>query len=160
MNKYITVQYSKYSIYFDTHSELVCFCRSIFSDPYIISIRYYFINCIKCNITYIGESKRTALIRLTEHLRKIKYFKNNKNKKDINVLLENSNDSVHLYKHFMSDDHNIEDHFRFQIFMSDIIEYRLRLETDLMYIFDTVYPNGLNKSTSKKNLFMHSYKNP
>ena len=44
--------------------------------------------------------------------------------------------------------------------MSDIIEYRLRLETDLMYIFDTVYPNGLNKSTSKKNLFMHSYKNP
>jgi hypothetical protein len=35
MNKYITVQYSKYSIYFDTHSELVCFCRSIFSDPCI-----------------------------------------------------------------------------------------------------------------------------
>ena len=37
----------------------------------------YFINCIKCNITYIGESKRTALIRLTEHLRKIKNFLEN-----------------------------------------------------------------------------------
>ena len=38
--------------------------------------------------------------------------------------------------------------------MSNFNNNRLRMETDLMYIFNTIYPSGLNKKTCN---FMNEY---
>ena len=107
----------------------------------------YFLYCTKCNKIYIGESKRTAQKRINEHIQNIKFlikYKSNIDK--INKKIENSGDSIHLYNHFALN-HSLDD-FRFQIFISNINNYRLRLETDLIYIFNSIYPHGLNSKTS------------
>lgn len=89
-------------------------------------------------------SKRSFKTRFSEHLYRIKYLseyfsdptKREKfNKNNVNCFL--------LYNHFAFN-HNLESDLRFQIFSTNIINFRLRLETDLMYLLNTIHPNGLN----------------
>ncbi len=40
--------------------------------------------------------------------------------------------------------HNIEKDFSFQVFISNCKYYRHRLESDLIIMFNTLKPNGLN----------------
>ena len=69
------------------------------------------------------------------------------------------NDSYILYKHFIFN-HNINLDFKFQVFVKDFIFYRNRLETDLMIIFDTIYPNGLNTMNSYNLKSIENYSAP
>jgi len=108
----------------------------------------YLISCIKCNKFYIGETSRPIKNRIYEHLTKIKYaIKNKSNNLLYKNFIKNNLSSSLIYSHFASN-HSIESDFKFQIFLKDIIFYRLRLETDLILIFDTLSPNGLNMSIS------------
>ena len=104
----------------------------------------YFIHCLKCKMSYIGQSGRSALIRINEHINKIIKYKNN------SFIKENNNyrDSEILYNHFRDSQHDLNKHFKFQIICHNVVNYRLRLETDLIYIFNSVYPNGLNTQSS------------
>ena len=112
----------------------------------------YAIHCLKCNKSYIGQTGRSAEARISEHINKIIKYKKNKN------ILENENiDSLILYNHFKNDDHEIKEHFRFQVLCKDILNYRIRLETDLMYIFNTIFPNGLNNLTLDFNNNFETY---
>ena len=95
----------------------------------------YIITCIKCNKQYIGETGRSIKTRLKEHLYLIT--------KNSNNSVNNNHKSKYLYNHF-SNNHNILTDFKFQIFISNIKHYRNRLESDLIQLFDTIYPNGLN----------------
>ena len=44
--------------------------------------------------------------------------------------------------------HLLENDFSFQVYISNCIFFRLRLETDLIHIFNTIHPNGLNSCIS------------
>ena len=120
----------------------------------------YFISCIKCNKFYIGETSRTITKRMTEHLNKIRYAINKSNDP---ICLENfllkCNDSYLLYKHFVFN-HNINLDFKFQIFTKNFVFYRNRLETDLMTVFNTFYPNGLNTISSTRINSLENYSIP
>ena len=108
---------------------------------------------MKCKKSYIGESSRSALIRLKEHIYKILLYK----KKHIILKDSNYNDSEILYNHFKDSEHDLNLHFRFQIICHDIVNYRNRLETDLIYIFNTKSPSGLNTQTIFKNFYFEPY---
>jgi len=100
----------------------------------------YAIHCSKCEKSYIGQSSRTALVRISEHIAKIKKIKKTKD----SIEHQKINATTILYNHFKHDDHNLEDHFKFQVLFVNIYNYRIRLETDFMYILNTIHPSGLN----------------
>ena len=108
----------------------------------------YIINCKKCNLFYVGETSRAFKTRFSEHLYRINYLK--KSLDDLHKIDKFNSNNVNcklLYEHFSSD-HNLEEDLRFQIFASNIIEFRKRLETDLMYVLNTLHPSGLNSASS------------
>ena len=108
----------------------------------------YIINCKKCNLFYAGETSRAFKTRFSEHLYRINYLK--KSLDDLHKIDKFNSNNVNcklLYEHFSSD-HNLEEDLRFQIFASNIIEFRKRLETDLMYVLNTLHPSGLNSASS------------
>ena len=114
----------------------------------------YAIHCLKCSKSYIGQSSRSSLTRISEHIKKIiKYKKTNTE----NINIDGDLNSVYLYNHFKKNDHNFKEHFRFQILYKDIINYRIRLETDFIYIFNTMYPEGLNSNTPDHNNIFETY---
>jgi hypothetical protein len=113
----------------------------------------YAIHCIKCKKSYIGESSRTALIRLNEHIKKITYYKTHTETKES----KDYKDSQILYDHFKHSDHSLNNDFRFQIICENIKNFRNRLETDLIYIFNTEHPNGLNTQTKFKKDYFQTY---
>ena len=100
----------------------------------------YAIHCSKCEKSYIGQSSRTALVRISEHIAKIKKIKKTKD----SIEHQKINATTILYNHFKHDDHNLEDHFKFQVLFVNIYNYKIRLETDFMYILNTIHPSGLN----------------
>ena len=119
----------------------------------------YFIKCNKCNLYYIGETSRQISIRIQEHLYKINYcikLKNIQDKSKLKNFFENCNKSVALYKHFMIN-HNLQEDFSFQVFISNCKYFRLRLETDLILIFNTCIPQGLNSILSNNLESLNSY---
>ena len=120
----------------------------------------YFISCIKCNKFYIGETGRSISKRLNEHLNKIRYAIK---KSNCPILLENflknSKDCYILYKHFVFN-HNVNQDFKFQVFTKNFIYFRNRLETDLMTIFNTYHPNGLNSIASNTLYSLENYPIP
>lgn len=104
----------------------------------------YIISCTKCSKFYVGQTSRSIKVRIKEHLYKIKYF--------INLFLINCNfeeklmshkDTEILYRHFASD-HNLDQDFKFQVFSTNFVSYRHRLENDLILILNTRSPFGLN----------------
>jgi hypothetical protein len=117
----------------------------------------YIITCTKCNVQYIGETGRKINLRLSEHIQRINYcIKYSENTLKMQNFLKNNTKSYILYKHF-SKNHNLESDFRFQIFINNCIVFRLRLETDLMHLFNTVFPSGLNHSPSNNISSLVSY---
>ena len=113
----------------------------------------YAIHCLKCKKSYIGESSRTAVIRINEHIKKIVKYKKNKN----SIEPDNYKGSEILYNHFKDSEHILDIHFKFQIISENITNYRNRLETDLMYIFNTVSPYGLNTQSSDYSPYFETY---
>ena len=112
----------------------------------------YIIKCNKCSKFYVGQTSRTAKVRLKEHLYKIKYFtKVSNNESLFEDKMSSSKDSEILYRHFAFE-HNLETDFSFQVFATNVIYYRLRLENDLILILNTRTPLGLN-TNSDLNLF-------
>ena len=86
----------------------------------------YAIHCIKCLKSYIGQSSRSALVRISEHINRIKKIKKT------NIIIENelNNDSTILYNHLKNSDHDLDTHFKFLHLSTNIFNYRERLETD------------------------------
>ena len=120
----------------------------------------YFISCLKFNVFYIGQTKRNIYIRIREHLSLINSAIKLKNI-DINGFNNRFIDCSHfqsryIYKHFASD-HILERDFKFQIFASDIFDHRIRLENDLIRLFNTKFPNGLNDKVSNYIKSLDSY---
>ena len=113
----------------------------------------YAIHCLKCKKSYIGQSGRSAFIRIKEHLYKIKKYK----KCSTSSESVNYKESEILYNHFKDSDHDLNLHFKFQVICKDIFNYRIRLETDLIYIFNTLSPFGLNTQSADYITCFESY---
>ena len=71
-------------------------------------------------------------------------------------FFDNNTDSFFIYKHFSSN-HDIDLDFCFQIFIKDLFHFRERLESDLIYILDSLYPNGLNSKNNYKLKSLNNY---
>ena len=54
-------------------------------------------------------------------------------------------------------DHNLQEDFSFQVYISKCKYYRLRLESDLIIMFNTLKPNGLNSILSNNLISLNSY---
>ena len=74
-----------------------------------------------------------------------------------NEYLNKFNDQKILYNHFSSN-HKLSHDLSFQVFISNIHSYRERLESDLIYIFNTCHPNGLNSKISERQSSLETYK--
>ena len=92
----------------------------------------YIIICKKCNVFYIGESKRKVKDRLNEHIRNIKNFKINLNESLINIA-----NKTEVAIHFNERGHDLESDLKFCIFECNINfdPYRKSIETDLINMF-------------------------
>jgi hypothetical protein len=88
----------------------------------------YIITCKRCKIQYVGEADNIKN-RMTTHISQIE------NNIDQDVAL-----------HFNKPDHDKTRDFSFQIFITNIINYRLRLEKDLIKILRTREPDGINEN--------------
>lgn len=92
----------------------------------------YLINCKKCGVQYVGETKRNLNIRMNEHIRSV-------NKKFPNTR---------LVEHYNTTNHSIDD-MKFQIldsFDNLNIEKQTRTDKELFWIklLNTAFPYGLN----------------
>ena len=118
----------------------------------------YIINCMKCNVFYIGESKRATKDRIREHLNNIKKLRLAKEKDIIDVLI-NENKWSEVAKHFNLSEHNLDDHFKFYVFDSNVIndECRFSIETDLINIFKELNLNILNDVNKQPSVYNTKY---
>ena len=128
----------------------------------------YFLFCKKCEMYYVGETGRTISKRITEHLYKINYLKKIVNNKNISVIakkilynnfLDKCGESSLIYSHSLNN-HDLNKDLRFQVFVNNFIFFRLRLETDLILLFKTMTPGGLNSIKSFDLKSLESYLNP
>ena len=105
----------------------------------------YIIKYKKCNLFYIGESYRSAKIRILEHLKSIKKFKDNLGKSLCNYY-KCSEVSIH----FNIIGHKIED-FYFYLFKSNLNSDLIRksTETDLINFFLKFHIPIINKKIPK-----------
>ena len=117
---------------------------------------------------YIGETGRTICKRITEHLYKINYLRKIVNNKNIsltakkilyNNFLEKCGESSLIYSHFLYN-HDLNNDFRFQVFVTNFLFFCLRLETDFILLFKTMTPHGLNSIKSFNLRSLESYVNP
>lgn len=117
---------------------------------------------------YVGVTGRAVNFRLKEHLYKINYLKriaNNKNISDLakrillKKFLDKCGESSLVYSHFLFN-HDLEKDFKFQVFVNNVKIFLLRMETDLMFIFNTMSPFGLNSSKSYKLKSLDLYERP
>ena len=102
----------------------------------------YIIQCKKCNHFYIGEISKTVKTRIQQHIRDIKFFKNN-----INQSLSNFNSKSPVAIHFALNNHNLEKDFCFFVYNENLLEDKTRksIEADLIHIFKKLEINILNK---------------
>ena len=107
----------------------------------------YIISCNKCNIHYIGESKRKAKDRFAEHLKNILNFKYNI-KNSIMNFSRKSEVAIHFncFKHILNED------LDFYIINNNLLDdlKRRSKETDLMHILKIFKINILNKKIPDK----------
>ena len=119
----------------------------------------YIIQCTKHNVFYVGQTSRRINIRILEHLNKIrKYIKSKSNNEA--YLVESDKDQTYLYNHFSDTSHNLDFDFRFQVFVTNFNFFRLRMETDLIHIFNSQHPNGLNTCTNQNLQLLSNYPTP
>ena len=64
-----------------------------------------------------------------------------------------------LYHHF-AHEHDLDVDLCFQIFVSNFTDFRKRLETDLIYVLNTIQPTGLNTSLSFLRNCIENYQKP
>ena len=90
----------------------------------------YIIICLKCNVFYVGETKRTIKLRIGEHLRGILNYKKKLDKSIIN--LANISETA---LHFNSHGHHSGD-LAFVVFRDELFEdeHRFSVETDIINI--------------------------
>ena len=119
----------------------------------------YIIQCTRHNIFYIGQTSRMINIRIVEHLRKIRKYKKSRSNNDF-YLTDSDKDQTYLYNHFSDPNHNLDLDFKFQVFVSNFSFHRLRMETDLIYLFNTQYPKGLNTCTNQNLQQLTTYPTP
>ncbi len=173
LNSYLVSKFKnlvKEGCYMKCNNHLCAICKYAITDRTIFNFKgleltlpthsncsstniIYTIHYIKCSKSYIGQSSRTSLARISEHIRKIKKYKKSNNENNNNQDLN----SIYLYNHFKENNHDLKEHFKFQILCTNIINYRIRLETDLIYIFNTIYPEGLNSITPDYNNIFETY---
>ena len=116
----------------------------------------YLIACHDCNKYYIGESKRKACLRLSEHLKNILIFKNN-----IKNAVMNFNKQSEIAIHYNCSKHILNKNLTFYILDSNLSIDCIRRskETDLMHVFKALKINILNKKIPDKkyirNLFFY-----
>jgi hypothetical protein len=122
-----------------------------------IGINYILI-CKKCKYYYIGESIRSVKVRISEHLNDINNYKNCKATNLVNTIIDDDKWS-NVAKHFNENDHDIEEHFRFCIFDSNVIndECRLSIETDLINIFKSFKLKILNDKNKQPSIYTLKY---
>jgi hypothetical protein len=118
----------------------------------------YILICNKCKCYYIGESFRTVKERISEHLNDINNYKISKTTDIINTIIDDDNWS-NVAKHFNEKDHNIDEHFKFCIFDSNVIndECRLSIETDLINIFKSFNLKILNDKNKQPSIYTIKY---
>jgi len=118
----------------------------------------YILICKKCKSYYIGESLRTVKQRISEHINDIDKYKTSKETDIINTII-NDNNWSNVAKHFNNNDHNFDEHFRFCIFDSNVIneECRLSIETDLINIFKTFKLDILNDEKKQPSIYSIKY---
>ena len=118
----------------------------------------YILICNKCKCYYIGESFRTVKERISEHLNDINNYKISKTTDIINTIIDDDKWS-NVAKHFNEKDHNIDEHFKFCIFDSNVIndECRLSIETDLINIFKSFNLKILNDKNKQPSIYTIKY---
>ena len=101
----------------------------------------YIIACKRCNKYYIGETKRTAFKRFSEHLKNIRSFRSNIDKSLINY--EKCNETT---IHFNCTKHVLNEDLQFFILVNSLSNDIIRRskETDLINYFKTLKINILN----------------
>jgi hypothetical protein len=116
------------------------------SDCHSLGI-IYIIACNCCNKYYIGESKRSANTRFTEHLKNILNFKHNMKNSIMNFAKKSE-----VATHFNCSRHNIGNNLEFYILNSNILDDSVRKskETDLMHFLKLLKINILNKKIPDK----------
>ena len=102
----------------------------------------YIIYCSKCNFYYIGESSKSARVRITQHIYTINNFS-----KYLDKSLGNFDQRSPVAAHFAESGHILENHFSFFIFQKDIIDNDIRKskEADLINLFVNLEQSLLNK---------------
>ena len=95
--------------------------------------------CVKCNVFYIGQTKRKFRTRFYEHVDKICKFD-----------IYNSNSEVSL--HFNSVFHNLNTDLKYLIFKTNVVdlEKRLSIELDLIHLFLNLKLNLLNEKIANQ----------
>lgn len=119
------------------------FILPIFSNSNCLSTDIiYIIICEKCKLYYIGESSKTARIRLSQHINTIKNFH-----KNLDVSLSNFDNLSPVACHFAEPGHILENHFRFLIYKKDIVDDTTRksVECDLINLFINLNEKLINK---------------
>ena len=113
----------------------------------------YIIACNKCQKYYIGETRRTAKKRFSEHLKNILDFKHN-----IFNSIRNLSRKSEIAIHFNCSKHSFCD-LNYYILKNSLYndEIRKSKETDLMHIFNTLKINILNRKIPDKKYIKHLF---
>jgi hypothetical protein len=114
----------------------------------------YIIACNCCNKYYIGESKRSANTRFSEHLKNILNFKHKLQNSIMNFAKKSE-----VATHFNCSSHFIGNNLDFYILNSNILDDSVRKskETDLMHFLKLLKINILNKKISDKKYIINLF---
>ena len=101
----------------------------------------YFIFCNICNYFYIGETQKSAKVRIYQHLYSIYNFSKNLDKN-----LSNLENSLAVAEHFSRKNHSLNN-FSFSIFQKDLTDTSIRrsIEADLINLFVKLDQPVINK---------------
>jgi hypothetical protein len=148
-----------YNNFFNNHCDdpLCTICKFIYKDNFIKSNHFfipvinnstckstnliYILICVKCNVFYIGQTKRKFRTRFYEYVDKICKFD-----------IYNSYSEVSL--HFNSVFHNFNTDLKYLIFKTNVVdlEKRLSIELDLIHLFLNLKLNLLNQKIANQNI--------
>ena len=102
----------------------------------------YIILCKSCNSVYVGQTGKSAKVRLSQHLNDIKRF----------IPFKDRNSCVAT--HFNIKGHNCKENFLFFIFKKDLEDQnRLNLETQIIHLFLSIKVKLINDFIPNLNVF-------
>jgi hypothetical protein len=113
-------------------------CNSSCTSENII----YIILCKFCNSIYVGQTGKSAKVRLSQHLNDIKRF----------IPFKDRNSCVAT--HFNIKGHNCKENLLFFIFKKDLEDKnRLNLETQIIHLFVSIKVKLINDFIPNLNVF-------